>query len=227
MVAKSYAGLEVVGEPYEKNKKKYVKVKSGGSLKEVRWYSDAEYARMYPDEVAKSKWNAKKAFGFDKGYITIFGNSAGEDDEWFAASKARYSVKFGWYFVSQDEVPELPTYAVPKQLEWDRVGNYDGTFKPDYIITSVVKELFKTPNSGKYAGAVGQRIEKRLTVTAAAQTETKYGISTEHSFVDDEGNSYSWKTSARSYAVGEVKTLKGSIKELKDGVTVLTRCLEV
>lgn len=228
MVAKSYEGLPQIGEPYKKNNKMYVLVKAkSGAEKEVRWYSDAEYARMYPEATNESKWNAKKAFGFDKGYITIFGKTVPEDDEWFAASKARYATWFGWYFVSQDEVPELPSYARPMKLEWDKVGNYDGTFKPKYVIECVIKELFNQPTGGNYAGAIGQRIERKLTVTAIVETETKYGVSTNHSFVDNDGNLYSWNTTAKHYQIGEVKTLKGTIKELTDGVTVLTRCLEV
>ena len=51
MVAKSYQGLEILCEPYELAKGRlYVKVRTkSGANKEVRWYTEAEYAKMYPE----------------------------------------------------------------------------------------------------------------------------------------------------------------------------------
>ena len=74
-VAKTYAKMEISGEPFMENKRMYVNVVSPKGLKKVRWYSDAEYQRMYPGEVATNDimdFNARHAFGFgDLGYITI------------------------------------------------------------------------------------------------------------------------------------------------------------
>ena len=45
-VAKSYQNLEIVKEPYMANGRMYVQVKLGnGNTKQVRWYSDKEYAK--------------------------------------------------------------------------------------------------------------------------------------------------------------------------------------
>ena len=43
MVAKSYQELPIIGEPYVKNNRMYVLVKTKSNReKEVRWYSDQE-----------------------------------------------------------------------------------------------------------------------------------------------------------------------------------------
>ena len=56
MVAKSYQTLEIVQEPFSENGRLYVKVKTKkGTIKKVRWYSEAEYARMYPDAEPQEK----------------------------------------------------------------------------------------------------------------------------------------------------------------------------
>ena len=72
MVAKSYQGLATFGEPFEENKKMYiVVVTSRGAHKKVRWYTDAEYAKMYPDEapVVKRIRPVKDVLGFSKNEI--------------------------------------------------------------------------------------------------------------------------------------------------------------
>ena len=76
-VAKTYAKMEISGEPFMENKRMYVNVISPKGLKKVRWYSDAEYHRMYPGEVTENgkhdimDFNARFVFGFgDAGYIT-------------------------------------------------------------------------------------------------------------------------------------------------------------
>ena len=72
-VAKSYQGLPIVEEPYEKNKKMYCKVRlKSGKVKEIRVYNSAEYEKMYP--APPPKWAPqRKMLGFgDEGYIIIF-----------------------------------------------------------------------------------------------------------------------------------------------------------
>ena len=74
-VAKSYKELPICGEPYEKNKRMYVVVEcKNGHRKEVRWYTEDEYAKMYPEEEVKPQRlrSVKEVLGFSKGYITIF-----------------------------------------------------------------------------------------------------------------------------------------------------------
>ena len=48
MVAKSYQNLQRICEPYESKGRMYVKVlTAAGREKEVRWYTEREYMKIY------------------------------------------------------------------------------------------------------------------------------------------------------------------------------------
>ena len=106
MVAKSFQKYEVVGEPYTRSGRSYVKVKTNtGSLREVRWYTDAEYKRMYPDDISIANHSndpyyrsQKSVLGFDNGYITIFKGETYDYKDWFKEHGARYTRYWGWGF---------------------------------------------------------------------------------------------------------------------------------
>lgn len=135
-VAKSYIGLPFIGEPYIKNKKKYVKVQlKSGKEKEIRLYNSAEYEKMYP--APSPKWAPqRKILGFgDEGYIIIFNNKP-EFEEFYEKGPFRYSRFFGWYLPGNETVPVLPDGIIPKVLPWEIVGNTDGELKEE-------KELLK------------------------------------------------------------------------------------
>lgn len=126
LVAKTYQGLPVVQEPYEKNKKMYCKVRlKSGSEKEVRVYSQKEYEKMYPAPPAKWK-PQRELLGFgEEGYILIFNNKP-EFEEFYEKGPFRYSRYMGWYLPSSETVPVLPAGVVPKVLTWETVGGADG-----------------------------------------------------------------------------------------------------
>ena len=135
-VAKSYQGLPIVEEPYEKSGKSYCKVRmKSGSIKEVRVYTEKEYEKMYP--LPKPKWAPqRKMLGFgDEGYIIIFNNKP-EFEEFYEKGPFRYSRFFGWYLPGNETVPVLPDGIIPKVLPWEIVGNTDGELKEE-------KELLK------------------------------------------------------------------------------------
>lgn len=127
MVAKSYENLKQIGTPYPKNGRQYVLVetKTGGQ-KEVRWYTEKEYAKLYPASAAgpsSSSWNYKKGLGFaEKGYILIF---RGGDEEFFEHNKVfRFHRLWGWYAVGaeEQEIPPLPAGVRSIPLYWNQVG---------------------------------------------------------------------------------------------------------
>ena len=135
-VAKSYQGLPIVEEPYEKNKKMYCKVRlKSGKVKEVRLYTEKEYEKLYP--LPEPKWAPqRKMLGFgDEGYIIIF-NSKPEFEKFYSRGPFRYSRFFGWYLPGNETVPVLPDGIIPKVLPWEIVGNTDGELKEE-------KELLK------------------------------------------------------------------------------------
>ena len=118
-VAKSYQSLEQIGDIFEQNKRKYVKVKTKtGTIKTVRWYNNIEYQRMYPNEINKNQKSQRDILGFQKGYITLVRSS---DEEWLRLSPARYTRYWGWYFISEQELPNnLPHDTQLTELKWEQ-----------------------------------------------------------------------------------------------------------
>ena len=133
-VAKSYVNYPVIEGPYTKNGKEYVLIATKTNpRKEVRWYTGAEYAKMYgiPYDYG---FNPKTAFGFNKGYIHIFTNDGGEANEFFRNSCARYSTFFGWYIVSNDEIPNnLPDSVRAIKVMWEDVSENDKLMSHDRV----------------------------------------------------------------------------------------------
>lgn len=126
LVAKSYQGLPFIGEPYIKNKKRYIKVQlKSGKEKEIRIYNSSEYDKMYPAPPAKWK-PQREILGFgEDGYVIIF-NGAGAHEEFFEKSIARYHRIMGWYVPSNETVPVLPDGVTAVMLPWEYVGGDNG-----------------------------------------------------------------------------------------------------
>lgn len=229
LVAKSYQDLEIIRDTYIENGKRYCDVKTkDGKIKRVKSYTESEYKRYYPEVKIIQPANRKHIFGFDKGYITIFKGNTYANLEWFDKSNARYATLWGWYIVSTEEVPELPEGITAVQLLWQDVGNDDGTLKDTAVIKSVVENLIYDEGPSEYQGNVGDKIERTLTVIKNIKKDSYYGDSYIMTFTDVYNNLYCWITTAKNWAVGEEKRIKGTIKELgvyqKQKITYLTRC---
>ena len=239
MVAKSYQNLEQIGEPYTLNNRKYVKVRTkSGTLKQVRFYTEKEYLKMYPGEKIETEnkiirlKQQKEVLGFgDEGFITIFKGNTYEDKEYFKESKARYTRMWGWYFISTDVIPDdLPEDVEPIRLPWNLVGNEDGTLKNEDSVTAAVESLIYEPDISEYQGNVGDRLDLVLTVESTVSLEGYYGPSTLYTMRDYDGNCYVWITAAKSWEEGTEHHISGTVKDHKTykGIkqTILTRCLE-
>lgn len=238
MVAKSYQNLPIIGEPYEKNKRKYVIVEcKNGHRKEVRFYTEAEYAKMYPTEANKDVdavlgekiRSTKDVLGFSKGYITIFKGDTYSLLEWFQESTARYHKFFGWYFISEEELPEIPAGVTPIQLKWEDVAFADeDQLRPESQIKEHIDTLMYDPSPSKWQGEVGERIDRLLTVIKVIELDGYYGPSSFFLFEDEDKNEYTWTTSAKKLELGETYEIRGTIKQLSKykgkEQTVLTRC---
>ena len=146
-VAKTYIKWEKIGEIYLNNNKQYVKAKNPntGIIKEIRVYTDKEYARLYPANSItqdNNKKPQKDVLGFTKGYITIFKYIPSKYETWFEKSSARYCRLWGWYFISEENLPiDLPKEIEPIKCNWELVGNKDGKLKSEEEINKVLRGL--------------------------------------------------------------------------------------
>lgn len=238
-VAKSYQSLEIVGDVFVSSGRQYVNVKlKSGKLKTVRWYSDSEYRKMYPEVVAVDRSAdpyykpQKEVLGFTKGYITIFKGDTYSEIDWFRASIARYARWWSWYIISTEEVPaDLPEGITPVQLPWELVGQEDGKLKPEHLVKEAVESILYDESESEYVGSIGERLELFLTVEKVIELDNNFGRSSMHIMRDDCGNSYVWTTASKTWSVGSEHHIKGTVKDHRkyrnQCQTILTRCLEV
>ena len=227
MVAKSFQQYEH-GEPYQKNGRMYVRLSTG---REVRWYNDVEYERMYPGEKVEVKRlrSVKDVLGFEKGYITIFKGDVEAVDEWFRKEKVcRFHNFWGWYIISTEEVPTLPAEVSAVELPWSAVSLDENHLKSESEVRQVVQELIYADSTSKYMGEVGERVEFVATVVKAVPVENYFGSQTFHLFKTENGDFATWLTAARTLDVGTTHKVRGTIKELQvykgTKQTVMTRC---
>jgi hypothetical protein len=232
--AKTYLSWEVVEDVYTSNGRQYIKVKNpkNGSIKSVRWYTDKEYAKMYPEEkpATAKTYSQKELFGFDKGYITIF---KGENSDWFLSSNARYCRLWGWYIMSTEEVPDdIPDNVTPVKLYWDKVGVDAANLKPEEEVKAIANSLMYDEGVSHYVGSVGESITATVTIEEVTILNTPYGRSTMFRMKDAHGVIYIWTTTAeKDWAEGDTKTITGTIKEYykygEECQNALTRCREI
>jgi len=129
MVAPSFQSYRmIVAEPFTKNGKLYVTVEHPNTKnhRDVRWYTEAEYAKAYGRAAAnKSKEvdgfaGLKVARGFERGPILLIRNTKSADEQWLGASPARYATDIGWYVASTDSFPvKHPEHFRFLFLEWE------------------------------------------------------------------------------------------------------------
>lgn len=230
-VAKSYQRCDILGEPFIKNGRMYVTIETPTRvIKNVRWYTDAEYTKMY-SEKAKAIRTPKEVLGFgEAGYITIYIGNTYENLDWFKAeANCQYHKIWGWYTPSDKEIPtELPEGISTAQIPWDEVA-YEGSVDENKAQNYVDKIRYANVESpSKYFGEIGARYTLTLTVTKALVIYGNWGTSTMHIMEDADGNVFVWTTNAKDLRKGGTFELKGTVKDHKEyrGVkqTILTRC---
>ena len=236
MVAKSYQGLEIATDVYAgANGRTYVKVRLGnGTLKQVRWYSDKEYARMYGAAAEVDHSNdpfyktQKEVLGFGEGYITIFKGDTYAAKEQLKEAGARYTKLWGWGIAGGQEVPEIAGIE-PVRLDWSMVGRDDKALKTDDEVIATIESMLYEPSKSEFQGEVGERLRDILVkVVRSFKISSYYGESTVHDFEDEDGNVYSWITASKSLPEGGVYWLTGTVKDHKIyknvKKTILFRC---
>lgn len=233
-VAKSYRDCEILCNPFIQNGRRYVNIKTpSGIERQVRYYSDAEYFKMYGEEFTPvAPLSEKDKLGFIDGYITIFKGNTYPHKDWLKANGARFTKLFNWSFASNVEWPEdeLPEDLEPLQVPWEAVSANDH-LRSEAEVRAYIESLMYEPSDSVFVGEVGERIEETLTVTKAVTLESYYGTSIMHIMENEDGNVFVWITKAKNYPEGKIVTLRGTIKDHKEykgtKQTILTRCKEI
>lgn len=136
----------ISAEPFIKNGKYYITVEhpNTGNHRDVRWYSDSEYAKTYGKKLSSDDGfdGLKHARGFDDGPILVIRGNRADDEEWLRASCARYAIGIGWYIISTDKLPE----DAPKHFKYLLLGWKEATIddrhmkKPNDLSTILLKK---------------------------------------------------------------------------------------
>ena len=138
MVAPSFQNFEFLTEPYSTNGKMYIRVRNPKTKTErqVRWYTEKEYYKLYPEEKVKSNSSnkyyrpLKEVLGFNKGYITLIRGDIDNNFGWLANSIARYHKYWEWYIISTENIPnDIPFGLNFYQLNWESIGLDEKTLK--------------------------------------------------------------------------------------------------
>ena len=268
-VAKSYENMEQVGEPFVQDGRMYVKVfgkcpRCGGSGRyswnqmdgdkcygcmgsgrktmAVRWYTDAERARMdraaekraeakvAKVEARRVKMAARNAFGFGElGFITLYKGDSEVISDYFKSFSideaghraAWFNLTFKWYTPSKMEVPEdLPEGVEAVRLDWDEVRDPDDeeglAMKDNDFVTAYVQNLIATPNPSEYQGTVGDWIRAEVTIKKNLRFENRYGTTHMHIMEDADKNVYVWNSSSKNLEEGKTVTMRMKVKEHKE-----------
>lgn len=149
MVAPSFQNFEFLTEPYFANGKMYIRVRNPKTKTErqVRWYTEKEYYKLYPEEKVKSNSSdkyyrpLKEVLGFNKGYITLIRGDIDNNFGWLANSIARYHKYWGWYIISTENIPnDIPSNLNFYQLNWESIGLDEKTLKSENVIKKFLME---------------------------------------------------------------------------------------
>ena len=215
MVAKSYQSLQQIGEPYTRSGRQYIKVATKSGEKEVRWYSEDEYYRMYPDETPKNKkiLSLKEVLGFEKGYITLFKGEIDENESNFIHSPdVRYNRLFGWYCPSGRDIPSsLPDDITTVSLSWDDIAIDEDTLLAEASVRRVVEGILFQPSGSEHQGEIGDKISVQAIVKKVMPIDGMYGRTYFHVFHDLQGNVYTWNTKTQCLTQGKNINLVGTV----------------
>jgi len=237
-VAKTYEHMEIQGEPFEENKRMYVNVLAPKGLKKVRWYTDAEYRRMYPEtEGTKNDimdFNARHVFGFgDLGFITIYKGNQTSLEECAEAhhDSFRRNLTFGYYTPSRLNLCDLPNDVIPIKLYWSDVMDHDDRMKPHEEVQKIVAAMLNDESASTFQGEVNEWLQKTVTIREKKSRDSHFGTKHTYTLEDSDGNTYIWETGAKDYPIAKTISLKMKVKEHKEinneKATIVWYCKEV
>ena len=236
--AKTYEKFSLDGEPFKENGRMYVYVLAPKGKKKVRWYSEAEYNKMYPEAVKEhDNFNARYAFGFrDEGFITLYKGNEDDIRAWAQAEwppKAWYNTLFHFYTPGFMPIINLPDNIVPIKLTWDEVKENDTQMKSDTEVENYVMAQITdlVSNTSQFQGAENEWLEKEVTIRENKTNENYFGEKHTHVMCDAAGNTYIWETGAKNFEVGMAIKLKMKVKAHKEingeKCTIVWYCKEI
>ena len=231
-VAKTYEKLTLQGEPFIENKRMYVYVLAKNGPKKVRWYSDAEYRRMYPQAAVTHNimdFNGKHVFGFEEtNYITLY---RGENvEEWANEDRTniRYNCTFGFFTPGRLQLPHLTEGIEAVQLMWDEVAADEIRMRPHEEVKKIVAAKLGTLSKSEYQGYKDEILKKEVTIREDKINSGYFGEKHTYIMVDSTGNTYIWETSERNLIRGQTISIKMKVKDHKEikgeKVTVVWYC---
>lgn len=154
MVAPSFQGFTVLSkDPFIKGDKKFVTVQNPktGTKRDVRWYTDSEYAKAYGKKIINTDIsipNLKEEKGFKNGPVLVVRRNQMRDEDFLRKSKARYLTGIGWYFTMDDILPsDAPEHFRYLLLGWNEFKKDDTHIKEPAKIAEI---LDKKASNGEW-----------------------------------------------------------------------------
>lgn len=131
--------------------------------------------------------------------------------------------------LAQDYLWNLHVACQAEAIDYRLMGLVVSAIPAYHKATSAKIEREQQAATSTWRGTIGKReVFSPLTLTRKVEFPGQYGLTTFNSFVDNEGNAFSWKQSGgNSWEIGAVLTVKATVKEHSEykGIkqTVLTR----
>ncbi|MDT3386194.1 MAG: hypothetical protein LIR46_00265, partial [Bacteroidota bacterium] len=225
----------IQGEPFQENGRMYVNVLAPKGIKKVRWYTETEYRRMYPNitiEHSETEFNARKAFGFgEKGYISIYKGKNVE--EWAEKDRTNiwFNLIFGYYTPSKFKPVKTPNEIEVIQLKWEDIMAHNNQMKPYDEVQKLMATILGNESTSTFQGEINDWLEKTIVVVEKKTKDSHFGVKHTYTLEDNESNVYVWETGAKDYTPSTTIALKMKVKEHKEinGIktTIVWYCKEV
>lgn len=181
----------------------------------------------------RAEWLARNQFDTDGNTFLFTGDTFAHKDE-IKAHGAHYHYALGWHIARPVHGFDFVTVNI-KDIATPTLYGYAITANKDDI-DAIKNPPQEVQNTSEHVGTVGDRITFTAKYTHVAFWENNF-ISWKpqttycHTFTDENGNVYVWKTSnglGETLEIGDTVTVTGTIKEHGEynevKQTVLTRC---
>ena len=154
-----------------------------------------------------------------------------EIKDYLKSNGAKYTRWWGWYFKTEEDIPELPEGIETVKILWEPMAKNNEWLKNDDEIKKYIDTLMYDATNSQYVGSIGERIEIEIVIEKIIMLENDLGSSKMYLMRDDCGNAFVWTTaSSKDWQTGDRKRIRGTIKAHReyrnDKQTVLNRCNE-